>query len=244
MNFAEFLHPITTAEFKTDYFGKRPLLIQGGKSFADLLSWNDLDDVLNDVANIPRLEVIGPDQMKIKPSDYAHEGGVWRRHVIDKKRLAEHWESGSTFILTQMGHANERISDLLGAIETELSGHHADGHAYFSSRPGSQSFPIHFDRPHNFIVQIIGRTEWRVFRETGTDPSQPTQKLDTFTPEIETVLSEGDVLYIPPMRYHEATRPLGPRVSLSIPFIAPSAVRPDAIPGRSVDRTRIKLSRV
>ena len=84
----------------------------------------------------------------------------------------------------------------------------------------SNSFYIHEDLPNNFIVQLRGKTKWKVFNERATFVAQATGDAqvdyDSFTPAIDVELNAGDALYIPPRCYHQA-QPSEERISLSIP---------------------------
>lgn len=72
-----------------------------------------------------------------------------------------------------------------------------DVHIY-ASLTGGRSFPMHIDPSANYIIQCKGKCRWII------------------QDKFDIVLEEGDLIYIPPKWPHEC-KPLGERISISIP---------------------------
>jgi cupin superfamily protein len=77
--------------------------------------------------------------------------------------------------------------------------------------PSKTGFPPHFDTTDVFIVQCVGRKEWKIFHEYANKTELPLMETpwdaDRFRPcavSENITLSPGDVLYLPRGAMHEA----------------------------------------
>lgn len=98
--------------------------------------------------------------------------------------------------------------------------------------------PLHFDLPHNFYAQLHGAKHWlllppnaweRVYPYPALHPGAQLAQVDTLRPDtgrfpnygldgmhaFEAVLNAGDVLYVPPLWFHQVTA-LNTSISVSV----------------------------
>ena len=94
-----------------------------------------------------------------------------------------------TCFIIDCSRVSKRINNLCKIIEdvTNLS---TDAHIYFALNKLSKSFDRHKDTSHNFIVQIEGKTNFKVWQDNKI--------------VLNELLGKGDMIYIPKNTYHQA----------------------------------------
>ena len=178
----------------------------------DLLSWGDVENVLN--SYLFHWEIID-NHNKVKiPQDIPR----WSSPYYSKPSLQNYINSGKTFVISRYSVYNSITKNICQEIEN-LFPVTTDMHVYGSKGNKSTSFPYHCDRPANFIIQTYGECKWEVYSNTLSillqeAPQKPS--INKLNIEIQTILKPGDVLYIPSRFYHAAF-PDQPRLSVSIP---------------------------
>lgn len=158
---------------------------------------------------------------------------VWyEQGVPHKEELFAAINEGYTFIIEQYGHYNAAVDCLLENFESVFDCN-CDAHIFGAAKPDSTSFGSHWDIPPNFICQIEGETRWNVFEERCSgliemtdEPYLPDKNNHELTVALDTILKEGDVMYIPARTYHKPF-PSGRRLSMSIPCMYPVDVESD-----------------
>jgi len=114
---------------------------------------------------------------------------------------------------------NKQINDLCFELE-ELSGENCDAHIFFAiDKKLENSFGAHYDEATNLIVQVEGRTHWKVCTDkVNTDEVPPNVKdIDKYGVGIDTILNPGDAIFIPKHVLHEPKN-LTSRISVSFPM--------------------------
>jgi len=178
-----------------------------------LLSWEDVENSLNNyVAYWELIKNQNKIQIPIKKPHWEFSG------YQDKKFIKDNIDEGNTFVIGKYSIQNTYARLLCKEIELMFPVI-TDIHVYGSKGNSSTSFPYHYDGPANFIIQTYGKCKWVVYNsfvstliEQNFNLPNP-QKL---VPIIDTILTPGDMLYIPPRCYHAAF-PDQPRLSASIP---------------------------
>jgi ribosomal protein L16 Arg81 hydroxylase len=142
--------------------------------------------------------------------------------------------------MRNMSQINPKVASLIDAIEASFKGARADLHLYISPMDDGTGYHAHRDFPqHKIYLQVIGKTSWEIFDHHADLPRESVNLADADEPRyltkiMEFTLAPGDVLYMPPGRFHKVRNHHGPRVSFSIPFV----VNVDGKAGR-MDRTHI-----
>lgn len=169
-----------------------------------LLDWNDIENYLNDYLHHSKIEIIDSNGLKIPLFKKEIQWGT----TYDMDVIYNHITNGRTFVLVSMNRFNKSINQLCELIETYTNSN-ADVHIYSGLSNQSNSFSIHCDRLNNVIIQLDGKSDWKVW-----DQHKPN---NDSIPLIDQVLNPGDCLYIPKYCYHQCI-PLGKRISISIPY--------------------------
>ena len=95
----------------------------------------------------------------------------------------------------------------------------------YAGYTGCSSFRVHEDTASNFIIQIEGSTHWTVYKNRCSNIIKPMETcqeefndmISEMEPAVDTILTPGDMIYIPARCYHQA-KPTGRRLSVSIPM--------------------------
>lgn len=208
---------------KAHYFKQ---LITNPKEY---LSWKDVERCINSFYfyNIQIIDKSG-NEIQIPPTD-------------PKKFVFKNFYEGATLLINNYGLYSLNTMELMNIFET-LFEVNSDIHVYCGLE-GSNSFPVHEDNPNNFIIQVEGKTRWKVF-ENRLSSLYVTGKMfnnlkeENLNLAIDVELEPGDVLYIPARTYHCAY-PTEKRLSMSIPCWPVDQHHPNA---RKFDRSYYKLN--
>jgi len=200
-------------ELENLLINEKPLHI---KKFVDhperLITWSDVEACMNNpiAFNVELIDAKGC-KVNLSKFDYA----------ANKQPLFDGLHNGCGLIINDYGFYNEATNAFLNLFESTFDVNSAI-HVYCGLQGGT-SFNIHCDSPHNFILQVEGRTHWKVYdnrMNTLLDfhAGYPSSGIDEsrLTKVIDVVLEPGDGLYIPPKVYHVAC-PDQPRISISVP---------------------------
>ena len=202
--------------FATEYWGRRPLLSPADalpRDFGDLLSPETVD------------ELIAERGVRAPFIRLAKEGGVLARECylgpagfgaempdqVDSAKVVGELACGATIVLQGLHRLWPPLIDFVRRMVDEL-GHPVQANAYITP-PTNRGFDPHYDVHDVFILQAAGQKRWVVHEPVHDHPlpSEPwTQHREaiarrvTDAPVIDTVLSEGDALYLPRGWVHSA----------------------------------------
>jgi ribosomal protein L16 Arg81 hydroxylase len=192
-------------------------------NFNSIASWADIESCLNR-PEIFNFELIDKDSNMKIDIPQANKTWVWDHPVQDKGFLFDKINHGHGLVIMNYASYSETTNKLVQTFE-KLFDVNAALHVYCGLE-GAGSFPIHDDYPVNFIIQIEGKTRWKVFHnrisnlyQIGTLNSRRYDKqIDETDLEValDVELEPGDALYIPSRCYHVAY-PTAKRISVSIP---------------------------
>ena len=231
MEFADFIAPFDARKFRSEYFGKRPVHIQGGAARADLLPWPRFNEVL----------AITPYWNEETLKVYFRSRAALRENYCDTAdlRAGTHAPVNPAKVKALMGLGASLIANHLhrvcpevGAVATMLEREFAArvfANVYCSFQ-GVQAFQTHFDLHDVFAVQAEGEKTWHVYEsraDAPTAPLPPGDEIEKWLTEsrgkllFEAHLKPGDVLYLPRGQYHDALT--GSQASLHVTFgVAPA----------------------
>jgi ribosomal protein L16 Arg81 hydroxylase len=227
MNFAEFIAPVDAGTFRSQYYGKRPLHIQGGGAArTGLLPWSRFNEVL---AITPYWN---EDSLKL----YFKSRAALRENYCDTADLRPGTSApvnpakakaliglGASLIANHL----HRVCPPVGAVArmlAEVFAARTFANVYCSFR-GVQAFQTHFDLHDVFALQAEGEKTWRVYEARADAPVSPVppgdegEKFLTATRGallFEAEMKPGDVLYLPRGQYHDALT--GSEASLHVTF--------------------------
>lgn len=239
MDFLALIRPLTIEEFAAKVIARETFVIpgEGQRDFSDLLSLDEIEVALNNGCNIATpVEIIGNGVRRA----YVDSNVAWSRVALRKAEIKSLLESGHSFLMMNMSQINPKVAALIDAVETRFRGARADLHLYVSPMDDGTGYHAHRDFPqHKIYLQVMGNTSWQIFDHSPDLPQQAVNVEEAdegryLTKVMEFTLTPGDVLYMPPGRFHKVRNHHGPRVSFSIPFV----VNLDGKAGR-MDRTHI-----
>lgn len=127
--------------------------------------------------------------------------------------------------ISDASRVNSKVNEICKDLEYIL-GYPTDAHIYFAaSNNCSQGFPVHWDWSHNFIVQVEGKTNFKVW-DIEADPNAE-RIIDILPkdPVLDVTMEPGDVIFIPERIYHQAIS-LTKRMSISFPSNPHDSIRP------------------
>ncbi|MEQ1574232.1 MAG: cupin domain-containing protein [Vicinamibacterales bacterium] len=140
------------------------------------------------------------------------------RRLVDLQRksgksglavIADSFRRGSTIRVRDLDKFDARLHRFVEAVRRDFTAQ-AQINLYLTP-PTKTGFPPHFDITDVFIVQCIGRKEWRIFNEYSGKTELPLMETDwdpdRFVPTAPAeamALSPGDVLYLPRGAMHQA----------------------------------------
>ena len=147
----------------------------------------------------------------------------WSRDSEDVNELIEVWKDGHNLVINNFDSGNRYKQELLQSFEKVFKSRRAL-HIY-AAYTGSSSFRVHQDTANNFILQIAGKTHWTVYNNRCSNIVEQAEisheefndMVSQMDPAIDTLLTPGDIIYIPARCYHQA-KPDGKRLSVSIPM--------------------------
>ena len=190
----------------------------------ELCSWEELEFVVN-TPSISNVELIGNNNLKIDIPK--KQSSAWHNniHVNDHEFVVNQINNQSaTLIVLNWEDHSVWSRDICKLLEQKFHVT-SSAHIYCGIDAKSQSFKVHADDPCNFIFQIEGRTEWKVFenRVSGLENvREVTNRIYNESKDsdlkcvMHDILSPGDILYIPQRMYHMA-KSLEKRISISFP---------------------------
>ena len=202
--------------FATEYWGRKPLLSPSEalpRDFGDLLSTTSVDELIAERgvrAPFIRLAKEGdvlPKDCYLGPAGF----GAEMPDQVDSAKVLGQFTAGATIVLQGLHRLWPPLIDFVRQAVDEL-GHPVQANAYITP-PANRGFDPHYDVHDVFVLQASGCKRWIVHEPVHHHPlpSQPwTQRREaiaervTDKPVIDTVLREGDALYLPRGWIHAA----------------------------------------
>ena len=185
----------------------------------NIITWEDLENYLNNNLQLNKTVKLFKNALEVPIPYYKN---IWSNMDIpDSKIMFNHINDGCGFIVHNASKLNSKINNVCYEIENNFRQTQVDVHVYAGLYSKSGSFLPHWDYPDNFIIQQDGQCEWTIYKNFATDDeikNNSQVKIDGSSLEIDftVILSPGDILYIPGLRYHYC-KPLSKRISISIP---------------------------
>ena len=202
--------------FATEFWGHRPLLSPSSalpRDFGDLLSADKVDELLAERGvRAPFIRLAKEGDVLARDCYLGPAGfGAEMPDQVDSAKVLTQFASGATIVLQGLHRLWPPLIDFVRQAVDEL-GHPVQANAYITP-PISRGFDPHYDVHDVFVLQVAGQKRWIVHEPVHAHPlpSQPwtqhraaiAQRV-TGEPVIDTVLSEGDALYLPRGWIHSA----------------------------------------
>ncbi len=201
-DFDRLIWPMEAANFFSDYWEKRPLIISRTEPdyYSNLFSMQDLESVICFTKpSVPKIRIFKNGQADIQ--SYLNCNGSPRIN-----QLYDVYFKGNSINLNELQDSWEPIAILCRNLEIFFN-HKVSVNMYLTPQY-SQGFSPHFDTQEAFILQIEGAKLWRIYDSFLSLPmvenQQPVPGDKLGEPLHEVHLHAGDLLYIPRGYVHEA----------------------------------------
>ena len=203
----------------------------------ELATWEDLEHCIN-FPQFYEIKFIDSNSLDFIPIP-KHQR-CWAHDSQDVADLIQAWKDGHNIVINNFDSGNRKKQRILQQFEEIFDGRMAM-HLYAGYK-GCSSFRVHEDTANNFIIQIEGSTHWTVYKNRCSNIIKPQEMrsveefndlVSQMEPAVDTMLTPGDMLYIPARCYHQA-QPDGKRLSVSIPMVTLPHLKP-------LDRTHYAL---
>lgn len=202
--------------FATEYWGRKPLLSTSDalpRDFGDLLSPDTVDELIAERGmRAPFIRLAKEGDVLAKDCYLGPAGfGAEMPDQVDSAKVLAQFASGATIVMQGLHRLWPPLIDFVRQVVDDL-GHPVQANAYITP-PTHRGFDPHYDVHDVFILQAAGQKRWTVHEPVHRHPlpSQPwTQHRTaiaervTGEPVIDTMLSEGDALYLPRGWIHSA----------------------------------------
>lgn len=196
---------LTPDDFRSEYFEQKPCHFRGALTERPF-TWSDVDQLLHILdPRVPMMRMFHHGQLPEHAyTEESTELGRSRRK-LSKVKFYEYMGNGATLQLNwleQHSVAAKRLCLEVGRFaRTQTS-----SNAYLSFA-GDGSFGQHWDTHDVFVIQLIGRKQWRIYAPTFPLPlTYQTNDRSGHTcpaePTIELTMEEGDVLFVPRGWWH------------------------------------------
>ena len=192
--------------------------------FTDLITWDDLNAILEQHRLAPPRLKIYKDGQPVDPSQYMTPA-MFGMPRLDAGGLITSLAQGASLILDDVQEMAPGVRELMQSFQDAL---HTDAYAnLYAGWHSQQAFQLHWDPQEAFVLQLSGRKRWRVYEPTRSHPLKndieaPAQPVGA--PAWEGVLADGDSLYIPRGCWHEAFPLNEPSLHLTVSLTPPTAL--------------------
>jgi ribosomal protein L16 Arg81 hydroxylase len=202
--------------FATEFWGRRPLLSPSSalpRDFGDLLSPDKVDELIAERGvRAPFIRLAKEGDVLARDCYLGPAGfGAEMPDQVDSAKVLVQFASGATIVLQGLHRLWPPLIDFVRQAVDEL-GHPVQANAYITP-PTNRGFDPHYDVHDVFVLQASGQKRWIVHEPVHDHPlpSQPWTQHRAAIAErvtddsvIDTVLSEGDALYLPRGWVHSA----------------------------------------
>jgi ribosomal protein L16 Arg81 hydroxylase len=200
-------------QFAAAYWGKAPLLRTGGPGFADLLSVDDVDELLGRRGLRTPFLRLAKDGEVVPPGRYTGSGGAGAEvgdQVLDERVLGL-YADGATLVLQGLHRIWPSLIDFAGDLAGQLR-QPVQVNAYLTPA-GNRGFATHYDTHDVFVLQVDGRKRWRISEPVLPEPlerqgwggrADEVAAVAAGEPTLDVVLTPGDALYLPRGWLHAA----------------------------------------
>jgi ribosomal protein L16 Arg81 hydroxylase len=230
LNLKTLLYPHSEDSFLCETLGRSPLHIAGTpEKFTDLLSWDIVNRLITyGGLTFPRLRLVSGDEDIPGERYYRASACGFQRPLPSEVHslLGE----GATLVIEAIEELHEPIAMLCQALEDTLQ------LPVQSDLLGSVAAPpsgtMRWNDHEKLVLQIAGATFWQVHAPTFQFPTAQSEPSEPGEGRQETVLTAGDVFYLPRGWWHSAKARNQAELRLTVMFRNPTGLD---ICGRMVD---------
>ncbi len=220
LTFDDLLGPETVEAFVRERLDREPFHVSRADAnfFASLFSLGEIEAYLARARPAFSKVFAIDSRREINSLEFSDALGV-----VDPTRLFQLYDRGCTIVLREIDGHFPALDALCRSAERRLQAPFF-ANVYYAP-PGGQSFPVHYDAPDVYALQVEGTKTWRLY-EPGYEKPLADQHCYGQMPE-QTLLREvrlepGDVLYVPRGFPHLVTADDGPSLHISLSAFPPT----------------------
>ncbi|HXQ17422.1 MAG TPA: cupin domain-containing protein [Caulobacteraceae bacterium] len=197
----------------------------GEHRFGALLNWDSLWALIDGAVIAPESCRVTYARRTVDSTFYLDEGR------FNPDRLAGLFEQGVSMIIVKL---NEHVPSIAAACRDAANFGLRIVHAGAIATTGDQgAFGSHYDLFHLIVLQVEGSKRWRVY---GPRAHKPTAAMATVDPPqsppiLDTVLQEGDILFLPSGYWHSCDNGPGRSLHVTLGCVA----KPTRTPGEGAN---------
>jgi ribosomal protein L16 Arg81 hydroxylase len=213
--FADFIAPFDPVEFKTQYYGKKPLHIRAqSRSRDNPLPWARFNEVLGLTPywNEETLKVFYKNRPALR-ENYCDSTRIGEngKAPADPRKVRALLGLGASLVANHVHNVCPEVAAISQMLQREFAA--ACGANVYCSFKEVQAFGTHFDLHDVFALQSEGEKLWRVYESRADNPTAPLPSgeegekwlVDTRGKVlVEVPMRPGDILYLPRGQYHDA----------------------------------------
>lgn len=227
LTFADFIAPFDPAEFKAQYYGKKPLHIPArGRNLANPLPWKRFNEVLDLTPywNEDTLKVFYKNRLALRENfcDLTDvEPG--EKAPADPRKVKALLGFGASLVANHIHRVSPEVAAVAHMLQREFAA--SVGANTYCSFKHIQAFNTHYDLHDVFAYQAEGEKKWRIYEARADNPIAPIPPGDEGEKWLvdsrgkllfEVVMRPGDILYLPRGQYHDAIT--GAEASLHVTY--------------------------
>ncbi|WP_417446621.1 cupin domain-containing protein [Kangiella sp.] len=211
------LGDISPEQFLKEYWQKRPLLIRGAFSSAQV-SGEDALISAEELAGYSLEDEIESRLMEKNGDSWQLEHGP-----IDESKYVELGDENWTLLVQSLDYFHPPLCDLIKACSFIPRWRLDDVMVSFATNGGGVG--PHLDKYDVFLIQGDGQRRWRVGHKDQATvifcPHPQIAQIEPFDADMDVIVNPGDLLYIPPNTPHWGES-IGDSTCYSVGFRAPS----------------------
>ncbi len=225
--FADFIEPFDPVEFKTQYYGKKPLHIRRqGRAHKNPLPWTRFNEVLGLTPywNEDSLKVFYRNRVALR-ENYCDltRMGERAKAPVDPRKVRALLGLGASLVANNIHQVCPDVAAINQMLQREFAA--GSGANVYCSFKQVQAFGTHFDLHDVFAFQSEGEKRWHVYESRADNPIAPVPPGDEAEKWLvdsrgklimEIVMQPGDILYLPRGQYHDAIT--GAEASLHVTY--------------------------
>jgi ribosomal protein L16 Arg81 hydroxylase len=213
----QYLHPIEEKKFFSDYWEKKPLLVQHqtSKKHSELFSMEEFDELFcRRRLSHTSVRIQGQGNFGFNYRDFLVLHETWQHVSLSPHllKLSNFYEKGYSLMLNSAEQYCPPLRDFVECLSEKIPSFEVRSYVFFNPE-NATGLPIHCDEEELFVIQLEGSKHWKVydrdpqyeFEGKERDPSAPWGD-----PKMEFELKAGDFLYLPrgfPHEVHAAGEP-------------------------------------
>lgn len=216
--FTRLLEPLSPERFFAAYWLKQHVLCRGNhKRFTQLLSWNEVNDILNHHWREGFRFRLAKQGRDLPVEAYSEPGTVDLGTRVRSRDVLLQLQRGATLVFDAIDEVHRPLKLLAESFEALFqAGTKINIYAGWKAMHG---LDLHRDNQEIFILQLDGRKRWVMYGDS-VDGVDKRDLMSTSVPPagslLDEVISPGDLLYIPRGCYHVAVPLNEPTLHLTI----------------------------